>query len=156
MSEIEVREGELTWFDERMGYGFVNISDAEVFLYRSTLDRFSLIRLLTRDKVSVFLTTSEHGQVIKDLLTVNRPFSPEPPAAAEPAEDEVRAVVKFFNDLRGYGFVTADDLEEDVFVHSRVLNDCGFHSLMQDQKLLVKVDDSSRGPQVQALRLLEE
>ena len=76
MSEIEVREGELTWFDERMGYGFVNISDAEVFLYRSTLDRFSLIRLLTRDKVSVFLTTSEHGQVIKDLLTVNRPFSP--------------------------------------------------------------------------------
>ena len=52
--------------------------------------------------------------------------------------------------------VTADDLEEDVFVHSRVLNDCGFHSLMQDQKLLVKVDDSSRGSQVQALRLLEE
>ena len=68
----------------------------------------------------------------------------------------MRAVVKFFNDLRGYGFVTADDLEEDVFVHFRVLNDCGFHSLMQDQKLLVKVDDSSRGPQVQALRLLEE
>ena len=156
MSEIEVREGELMWFDERMGYGFVNISDAEVFLYRSTLDRFSLIRLLTGDKVSVFLTTNENGQVIKDLLTVNRPVSPEPPAAAEPAEDEVRAVVKFFNDLRGYGFVTADDLEEDVFVHSRVLNDCGFHSLMQDQKLLVKVDDSGRGPQVQALRLSEE
>ena len=139
-----------------MGYGFVNISDAEVFLYRSTLDRFSLIRLLTSDKVSVFLTTNEHGQVIKDLLMVNRPFSPEPPAAAEPAEDEVRAVVKFFNDLRGYGFVTADDLEEDVFVHSRVLNDCGFHSLMQDQKLLVKVDDSGREQQVQALRLLGE
>lgn len=137
-----------------MGYGFVNISDAEVFLYRSTLDRFSLIRLLTSDKVSVFLTTNEHGQVIKDLLTVNRPFSPEPPAAAEPAEDEVRAVVKFFNDLSGYGFVTADDLEEDVFIHSSVLNDFGFHSLMEDQKLLVKVDDSGRRPQVQALRLL--
>ena len=38
----------------------------------------------------------------------------------------MRAVVKFFNDLRGYGFVTADDLEEYVFVYSRVLNDCGF------------------------------
>ena len=68
----------------------------------------------------------------------------------------MRAVVKFFNDLRGYGFVTADDLEEDVFVHSRVLNDCGFHSLMQGQKLLVKVDDSTRGPKVQALRLLQQ
>ena len=65
-------------------------------------------------------------------------------------------MVKFFNDLRGYGIVTADELEEDVFVHSRVLNDCGFHSLMQGQKLLVKVDDSGRGPQVQAVRLLQE
>ena len=108
MSEIEVREGELAWFNERMGYGFVDISDVEVFLYRSTLDRFSLTRLLTSDKVSVFLTTNEHSQVIKDLLTVNKPVSPSPPAAAKRAEDEVRSVVKFFNDLRGYGFVTAD------------------------------------------------
>jgi CspA family cold shock protein len=156
VSEVEVREGELIWYNERKGYGFVKIGDAEVFLHRSTLDRFGLIRLLTGDKVSASLTTNEHGQVIQNLLTVNRPVSPGPPAATEPAEDEVRAVVKFFNDLRGYGFVTADDLEEDVFVHSRVLNDCGFHSLMQGQKLLVKVDDSGRGPQVQAVRLLQE
>lgn len=127
-----------------------------MFLHRSTLDRFGLIRLLTGDLVTVSLTTNEHGQVIQDLLTVNRPVSPAPPAATEPDDDEMRAVVKFFNDLRGYGFVTADDLDEDVFVHSRVLNDCGFHSLIQGQKLLVKIDDSGRGPQVQAVRLLQE
>ena len=46
----------------------------------------------------------------------------------------MRAVVKFFNDIRRYGFVIAEDLSEDVFVHSRVLNDCGFHSLMQGKK----------------------
>ncbi|MDB2324123.1 cold shock domain-containing protein [Alphaproteobacteria bacterium] len=156
MSEVVVREGELIWYNERKGYGFVKIDDAEVFLHRSTLDRFGLIRLLTGDLVTVSLTTNEHGQVIQDLLTVNRPVSPAPPAATEPDDDEMRAVVKFFNDLRGYGFVTADDLDEDVFVHSRVLNDCGFHSLIQGQKLLVKVDDSGRGPQVQAVRLLQE
>ena len=72
------------------------------------------------------------------------------------SEREVRAVVKFFNDLRGYGFVTADNLDEDVFVHSRVLNDCGFHSLMQGQKLLVRVDNSTRGLQVNSVRLLSE
>jgi cold shock protein len=156
VSEVVVREGELIWYNERKGYGFVKIDDAEVFLHRSTLDRFGLIRLLTGDLVTVSLTTNEHGQVIQDLLTVNRPVSPAPPAATEPDDDEMRAVVKFFNDLRGYGFVTADDLDEDVFVHSRVLNDCGFHSLIQGQKLLVKVDDSGRGPQVQAVRLLQE
>ena len=67
----------------------------------------------------------------------------------------MRAVFKFFNDLRGYGFVTADDLEEYVFAYSLVLNDCGFHLLMQGQKLPVRVDDSVRAPQVQAVRLLK-
>ena len=82
-----------------------------------------MIRLLTGDKVSVSPTTNEHGQVIQDLLTVNWPVSPAPRPATEPAEDEVRAVVNFFNDLRGYDFVTADNLEDNVFVHSRVIND---------------------------------
>ncbi|MEK9924421.1 MAG: cold shock domain-containing protein [Alphaproteobacteria bacterium] len=156
MSEVEVQEGELIWYNERKGYGFVKIGDAEVFLHRSTLDRFGLIRLLTGDKLTVSLTTNDHGQVIQDLLSVNRPISATPPAAPEPDADEVRAVVKFFNDLRGYGFVTADNMKEDVFVHSHVLNDCGFHSLIQEQKVLIKVDDSGRGPQVQAVRLLQE
>ena len=68
----------------------------------------------------------------------------------------MRVVVKVFNDIHGYGFVTAEDLNEDVFVHSRVLNNCGFHSLMQGQKLLIHIDDSDRGPQVQAVRFLYE
>ena len=94
--------------------------------------------------------------MIKDLLSVRRPLSPAPPVAHEPAKGEVRAVVKFFNDLRGYGFVKADNLEEDVFVHSRVLNDCGFSSLIQGRKLLVKVDDSGRGLPVNSVRLLAD
>ena len=64
--------------------------------------------------------------------------------------------MKFFNDLRGYGFLTANNLDEDVFVHSRVLNDCGFHSLMQGQKLLVRVDNSTRGLQLNSVGLLSE
>ena len=150
------REGELVWYNERKGYGFVKIHDTEVFLHRSTLDRFGLVRLLTGDKLVVSLTTNEHGNVIQDLLSVKRPTNPVPPAASEPDAEEKRAVVKFFNDIRGYGFVTDEDMTEDVFVHSRVLNDCGFHSLVQGQKLLIKIDDSGRGPQVQTVRLLNE
>ena len=152
MTDINVSEGELVWYNERKGYGFVRIGDTEVFLHRSTLDRFGLVRLLTGDKVTVSLTVNEHGEVIPDLLRVDRPINPAPPAVSEPEDGELRAVVKFFNDIRGYGFVTA----EDVFVHSRVLNDCGVHSLMQGQKLLIKVDDAGKGPQVQAVRLLNE
>ena len=156
VTEINVREGELVWYNERKGYGFVKIDDTEVFLHRSTLDRFGLVRLLKGDRVTVSLTANENGEVIQDLLRVDRPVNPVPPAASEPADGEMRAVVKFFNDIRGYGFVTAEDIAEDVFVHSRVLNDCGFHSLIQGQKLLINVDDAGKGPQVQAVRLLNE
>ncbi|MBL6673660.1 MAG: CspA family cold shock protein [Candidatus Puniceispirillum sp.] len=156
MTDINVSEGELVWYNERKGYGFIRIGDTEVFLHRSTLDRFGLVRLLTGDEVTVSLTVNEHGEVIQDLLRVDRPINPAPPAASEPKDGELRAVVKFFNDIRGYGFVTAEDIAEDVFVHSRVLNDCGVHSLMQGQKLLIKVDDAGKGPQVQAVRLLNE
>ncbi|MDC1001253.1 cold shock domain-containing protein [Alphaproteobacteria bacterium] len=156
MTENEVKNGEVIWYNERKGYGFVKIESAEVFLHRSTLGRFGLIRLLTGDQVSVSLATNEHGQIIQDLLTIERPVNPAPPIASEPDDGEVRAVVKFFNDIRGYGFVTAEDLNDDVFVHLRVLNDCEFHSLMQGQKLMIRIDDSGRGPQFQAVRLLND
>ena len=156
MTESEPRIGEVIWYNERKGGGFVKIDNAEVFIHHSTLYRFGLIHQLTGDQVSVSLATNEHGQVIQDLLTIERPANPAPPTSSEPDEGEMRAVVKFFNDIRGYGFVTAEDLNEDVFVHSRVLNDCGFHSLMQGQKLLIRIDDSGRGPRVQTVRLLDD
>ena len=156
MTEITVKEGKLVWYNERKGYGFVKIDDTEVFLHRSTLDRFGVVRLLKGDRVTLSLTMNENGEVIQDLLRVDRPVNPVPPAASEPEDGEMRAVVKFFNDIRGYGFVTAEDIAEDVFVHSRMLNDCGFHSFIQGQKLLINVDYAGKGPQVQAVRLLNE
>ena len=102
------------------------------------------------------LTVNEHGEVIQDLLRVDRPVNPVPPAASEPADGEMRAVVKLFNDIRSYGFVIAKDIAEDVFIHSRVLYGCGFHSLIQGQKFLINVDDAGKGPQVQAVQLLNE
>ena len=152
MTKINVKEGELFCYSERERYGFVKIDDTEVFLHRSTLDRFGLARLLKGDRVTVSLTVNKHGEMTQDLLRVDRPVNPVPLAASEPAYSEMRAVVEFFIDIDGYGFVIA----EDVFVHSHVLNDCGFHSLIQGQKLLINVDDAGKGLQVQAVRLLNE
>ena len=86
VTENEVKNGEVIWYNEHEGYGFVKIDGAEVLLHRSTLDRFGLIRLLTGDQVSVSLATNEHGQVIQDLLPIERPANPAPPTASEPDE----------------------------------------------------------------------
>ena len=106
--------------------------------------------------MTVSLTVNEHSEVTQDLLHVDRLLNAAPPAASEPADGEMRAVVKFFNDIRGYGFVTAEGIAKDVFVHSRVLNDFRFHSLIQGQKLLINVDDVGKELQAQAVRLLNE
>ena len=89
--DIETGQGQLVWYNERKGYGFVRIGEEEIFLHRSTLDRFGLVRLLTGDQITVSLSTNEHGKVIKDLLTVERPVPPAPPVASEPEDGEVRA-----------------------------------------------------------------
>ena len=86
MTDINVKDGELVWYNERKGYGFVKIDDTEVFLHRSTLDRFGLVRLLKGDRVTVSLTVNEHGEVIQDLLRVDRSVNPVPPATLEPAD----------------------------------------------------------------------
>mgnify|MGYP001303014347 CR=1 FL=1 len=156
MTENEFKNGEVIWYNERKGYGFVKIDMAGVFLHRSTSDRFGLIHLIPGDQVSVSLATNEHGQVIQNLLTIERPADPVTPTASKPGVDKMRAVVKFFNDIRGHGFVTAEDFNEHIFVHSQVLNDCGFYSLIQEQKLMIQIDDSGRGPQVQAVRVLND
>ena len=95
VTENEVKNGEVIWYNERKGYGFVKIDSAEVFLHRSTLDRFGLIRLLTGDQVSVSLATNEHGQVIQDLLTIERPANPAPPTASEPDEGPRQARMRW-------------------------------------------------------------
>lgn len=64
MTDKEVKGGEVIWYNERKGYGFVKIDDTEGFLHRSTLDRFGLIRLLTGDQITVSLSTNENGEVI--------------------------------------------------------------------------------------------
>ena len=118
VTENEVKNGEVIWYNERKGDGFVKIDNAEVFIHHSTLYRFGLIHQLTGDQVSVSLAINEHGQAIQDFLMIERPANPVPPTPSEPDEGEMRALVKSFNDIRGYGFVTAKDLNEHFFVHS--------------------------------------
>ena len=117
VTESEVRIGEVIWCNERKDDGFVKIDNTEVFIHHSTLYRFGLIHQLTGDQISVFLATKKLGQAIQDLLTIELTANPAPPTASQPDEGETRAMIKSFNDIRAYGFVTTEDLNEDVFVH---------------------------------------
>jgi CspA family cold shock protein len=55
--------------------------------------------------------------------------------------------VKWFNDDKGYGFVSADDGSKDVFVHHSAIGGEGFKSLAEGAKVEYEVEQGPKGPQ---------
>jgi CspA family cold shock protein len=54
--------------------------------------------------------------------------------------------VKWFNESKGYGFITADDGSKDVFVHYSSITGDGFKTLREGQAVSYEVGDSPQGP----------
>ncbi len=56
-------------------------------------------------------------------------------------------MVKWFNDAKGFGFITADGVDRDVFVHYTAIAGDGFKSLAEGQKVDFELIDGPKGPQ---------
>jgi CspA family cold shock protein len=61
-------------------------------------------------------------------------------------------VVKWFNDAKGYGFITPDGGGKDVFVHHTAIQMEGFRSLAEGQKVEYEVTEGPKGPQAANVR----
>lgn len=56
-------------------------------------------------------------------------------------------VVKWFNEEKGFGFLTQDEGGKDVFVHFRSIASEGFKTLKDGQRVEFEVEDGQKGPQ---------
>lgn len=54
--------------------------------------------------------------------------------------------VKWFNDLRGYGFIECDEGGDDVYVHYTALSSDGYQTLKQGTRVVFDVEPEARGP----------
>ena len=63
-------------------------------------------------------------------------------------------VVKWFNDAKGYGFITPDDGSKDCFVHFSAIQASGFKKLEEGQKVEFEVVDGPKGPNAENVRPL--
>ena len=55
--------------------------------------------------------------------------------------------VKWFNDSKGYGFISPDDGSKDVFVHHSGISGSGFKSLTEGAKVEFEVREGQKGPE---------
>jgi len=54
--------------------------------------------------------------------------------------------VKWFNDQKGFGFITREDGEKDCFVHHSAIQSEGFRTLSEGQRVEFDVVDGEKGP----------
>ncbi len=58
----------------------------------------------------------------------------------------VKGTVKWFNDQKGFGFITPESGAKDVFVHQSAIMSTGFRSLSEGDRVEFSVEQGPKGP----------
>lgn len=67
-----------------------------------------------------------------------------------------KGTVKFFNNTKGFGFITPDDGGSDLFVHFSEIQATGFKTLADGQRVTFEKKDGQKGAQAVNVQIIEE
>ncbi len=67
----------------------------------------------------------------------------------------MKGKVKWFNDQKGFGFITPEDGSKDLFVHHSAIMVQGFKSLRENQSVEFDVQQSEKGPRAANVKPLD-
>ena len=158
----ENKEGQVKWFDAVKGYGFFVPSDnsGDVLIHKSILRDAGIDTIYEGTVIVCEVVRRERGQQASRILStddsnalVPPPKDVRPAEAALPAEVQaegefVDATVKWFNRVKGYGFVTRGEGTDDVFIHIETLRRFGADDILPGQALQIRIGNGPKGPLV--------
>ena len=148
-------QGHVKWFDTTKGYGFVVTSDddGDVLLHGNVLRVFGFTSVAEGAEIVLRVQSTERGRQAIEVVDIV-PSEPTgeaaailvqlpPGAAAGPLEP---ARVKWFDRVKGFGFVNLYGKSEDVFLHMETLRQYGYGEVVAGDVLAVRVPAGPRGP----------
>ena len=162
-------KGRVKWFNTVKGFGFLTPENepGDIFLHLSCLREAGHEYVAEGVTVACEVVRRSKGlQAIKILdIDTNTavPFQPRAPEptnvtnhpAIQPQGDFVSAEVKWFDPVKGYGFLTRGEGTQDIFIHMETLRREGVMPIQAGQFLNVRIGASSKGPQVAEIERLD-
>jgi len=147
--------GAIKWFDVSKGYGFIVPDNGlpDILLHVTCLRRDGYQVAYEGARVVVEVLQRARGLqafriVSMDESTAVHPAQMPPPrthVTVTPTSGFERAQVKWFNRLRGFGFLTRGEGTPDIFVHMETLRRFGLAELRPGQYLLVRFGPGPKG-----------
>ncbi len=151
---IEV-SGVIKWFDVSKGYGFIvpDSGMADVLLHVTCLRRDGYQTAYEGARVVCEALPRPKGLQAFRILSMDEstaihPAQLPPPrthVTVAPTSGLERAIVKWFNRLRGFGFLTRGEGTPDIFVHMETLRRYGITELRPGQTVLVRFGPGPKG-----------
>ncbi|MGB3646301.1 MAG: cold-shock protein [Mesorhizobium sp.] len=152
---VEV-SGAIKWFDVAKGYGFILPDDGvsgDILLHVTCLRKDGFQTALEGARVVCLARQGERGLQAFRVLSMDLTTAVHPAEMQEqrthvtvtPESGLERALVKWFNRIKGFGFLSRGEGTEDIFIHMETLRRYGIAELRPGQVVLVRFGRGDKG-----------
>ena len=142
--------GTVKFFNGGKGFGFIqrDAGGEDVFVHISAVERAGLTGLAEGQKLA-FTLVDRGGKVSASDLKIDGEVIPVAESSGPPKREltgeRVGGTVKFFNAMKGFGFIQRDDGQPDAFVHISAVERSGMSGLEEGDRLDFDLEVDRRG-----------